>query len=231
VRGGAKLTASDKAELAQLADVPLRVALSVAYAANRCLRKKYTRACLPMFLQVNGQGHANLLVLTLAGRSLTVLLYEPNGTNAAAMYGTVATYFPAFEQTCRHYLSEPRHVQLRVAGQGLQTALGETSQLRQGMAIITRSRGYPVCEAVTLFFMRAFMTTAVDVDVEAFERELLAKPNETRERLLAFTERLATWVQTSYAAAVSARLQAIFDDSNVLSCHVRYGDVTAKVRP
>jgi len=229
VGGGAKLSPLDKAELAQLADVPLRIGLGVAYAANRCLRKDYVRACVPLFLQADGEGHANLLILELAAEALHVYLFEPNGLEAMRAYGTVATLFAGFEDTVGAYLLEPRAVELRPVGAGLQTALGEVSTLRRGMARITRERGYPVCEAVVLWFMRQYMTE--QASVSAFEAGLLDDRAAARASLLAFVEDLAAWVRRDYAEAARLRLERIFAGSDVLTVDVRYGKIRVRVRP
>lgn len=226
VRSGAKLTARDKAELSQLSNVPLRVTMTTAYAANRCLVKACSRACVPVFFQVAGQGHANLLMLELNGETLQVTLYEPNG---AAEYGTLAALFPTFDTDVGSYLAVPRRVTIGVRGQGLQTALGETSRTHRGLLTITRSRGYPVCEAVVLYLMRRYMEESPGLHLEAFEQRLIEDREDTRDGLLRFVEDLARWVQESYAAAIAARLRTIFFETNVVACKVTYGDLRVDV--
>ena len=226
IKSGKKLTALQKAELAQLADKPLRVALTAAYAINRCLLQDYTYACIPVFLRLdNGEGHANLLILELKHRRIVVQLYEPNGIAASEKYGTVERLFPSFERDVGRYLKETRSVKLRVVGAGLQTVLGETSEMHRGMRTITRSRGYPVCEAIVLFVIAEFMKQSQVADVEKFEQRLIDDRASTRQALLKFVENLAEWVQRSYAEALSTRLRAIFQASNVLGCEAIYGSV------
>lgn len=229
VRSGAKLSAGQKAELAQLTDKPLRVALTAAYAANRCRGEAYARACVPVFLKLGDQGHANLLVLAWAEGTLEAALYEPNGAAAAEEYGTVDAYFATFADDVGSYLMEPRRVTFRVVGQGFQTALGETSRTRRGMTVITRHRGYPVCEAVVLYVMHRYMAQGPAVDLAAFEGDLLEDLAASRAGLLKFVEDLAAWVRRSYASAAAARLRAIFRNSNVVACDLRYGAIAVTV--
>ena len=226
---GKKLSQLQKAELQGLPPRE-RVSHSVAYAANRCADGSYRQACVLLFFHTpDGSGHANMLSLDFHTdpEVLAVTCFEPNGTDAAQRYGTRRRFFRSFVTRVESLLARRRRVHLKISGLNLQTYLGE--HFRSGAYRI--SRGYPVCEAVVLWFFGLYMRHASQ-GIEAFERDLMATGRgKLKRELLAWVLDMESWVERAYSAALASKLKAVFGGSNVEVVSVAYGNLQILVHP
>jgi len=221
LEAGEKLSQLQKAELQALPPRE-RVAHSVAYAANRCAGARYRQACVLLFFHTpDGSGHANMLSLDFHTdpEVLSVTCFEPNGSDAARRYDTRGRFFKHFSTRVEQLLAKKRRVHLKVSGLNLQTYLGE--HFRSGAYRI--SRGYPVCEAVVLWFFSLYMHHASQ-GIETFERTLMSTGRgRLKKELLEWVLGMEKWVERAYASTLTSKLKAVFEGSNVREVSVAYG--------
>lgn len=225
---GQKLSQRQKAVLGLLSDVPQRVAFTVAYACNRCFSEGYPRAVVLLFFQTpGGGGHANMLLLEARGGVVRVTCYEPNGSDAAAAYGTVERFFPDFEAVLEPLVG--RRVGFAVAGLALQTFLGSRRVRRRRAAVVVAHRGYPVCEAAVLWFFASYVEAGAPPDLAAFEAALLRDGRrELKAQLLDWILDLEAWVRRRYAREMRALLDRVFAASNVTLVRLQYGRIAVR---
>ena len=234
IRTGQKLSRKLKAQIALLADACELVRLTLAYAVNRCLfpersDRSFTGVLvLLLFQPPQGPPHANgLFARLISSDQLELCLYEPNGLKAALEYRTFERYLSDIETQLPLLLCRPCRVRAAVVGLGLQTLLGQTTRRKHGPVIVEHRRGYPICEAVVLYFFAEFSRHGLSQGLSPadFEVQLLETvgARDCRRNLLRFLQHLATWVQVHGAQALRRQFEALFAGSNVTEAHVVYG--------
>lgn len=224
ILSGAKLTSKQKAVLGLLRDGRERALFTLAYASNRCQAGGFSRAIVVMFFEADGVAHANMVQLDRSRDSLSVTIYEPNGTEASKEYATEMRFFPRLSESLAPLVGCP--VSLGFVGLALQTQLGQRLVRRSRRSVAVVERGYPVCQAAVLWLFSLYVEANTTLDLADFEAELMK--NDRRElklALLSWILALKAWVKSSYAERMKVKLDSVFRATNVFNVDLRYGSI------
>jgi hypothetical protein len=224
VLNGEKLTSKQKAVLGLLRDRRERALFTLAYASNRCYAGGFSAAVVVLFFEADGVAHANMIMLERGQASLSVTVYEPNGAEAAKKYATEARFFSHLPESLAPLVGRP--VSFRFVGLALQTYLGQRLVRRSRRSLSIVERGYPVCQAAVLWLFSLFVEANTTLDLAEFEAELMKKDRrELKLQLLSWILALKAWVKSSYAERMTAKIDAVFRDTNVVNVDLRYGSI------
>jgi hypothetical protein len=115
---------------------------------------------------------------------------------------------------------------LGFVGLALQTHLGQRLVRRSRRSVAVVERGYPVCQAAVLWLFSLYAEADTTLDLADFEAALMK--NDRRElklALLSWILALKTWVKSSYAERMTAKIDSVFRATNVVNVDLSYGSI------